>query len=241
MARSLPDGRSKPTSLFFALNVGKDSSGNVFIASGSRSGCHWTMCHVDREKKKIVYGDSLAWSVPVDLLPRLEQFIEHIYGECLSDYSVFECHTSSNVFTEREHKCGFSCASKYPLQVNRRRCTFKCLHKCPTRYTKYLRRVIMGWIGEKSINPEHVVPSSFLRPELSHESQSDSDSDLDTPRVPSSKGDIDERHNTAENNEKGLCIQGKAERAGRTESTQSSSEAEDKILDNKQLQKINGN
>ena len=117
MARSLPDGRSKPTSLFFALNVGKDSSGNVFIASGYRSGCHWTMCHVDREKKKIVYGDSLAWSVPVDLLPRLEQFIEHIYGECLSDYSVFECHTSSNVSTEREHKCGFSCASQYPLQT----------------------------------------------------------------------------------------------------------------------------
>ena len=101
--------------------------------------------------------------------------------------------------------------------------------------------MIMGWIGEKSINPEHVVPSSFLRPELSHESQSDSDSDLDTPRVPSSKGDIDERDNTAENNEKGLCIQRKAERAGRTESTQSSSEAEDKILDNKQIQKINDN
>ncbi|CAH3034135.1 unnamed protein product [Pocillopora meandrina] len=92
----------------------------------------------------------------------------------------------------------------------------------PTRYAKYLRRVIMGWIGEKSIKPEHMVPSSFLRPELSHESQSDSDSDLDTPRVLSSKGDIDERDNTAENNKKGLCIQGKAERAGRTESTQSS-------------------
>ena len=272
MARSLPDGRSKPTSLFFALNVGKDSSGNVFIASGYRSGCHWTMCHVDREKKKIVYGDSLAWSVPVALLPRLEQFIEHIYGECLSDYSVFECHTSSNVFTEREHKCGFSCASQYPLQTCSNICgvvvlimaVYACTARsffshittsgqsqavspsnvfisAPTRYAKYLRRVIMGWIGEKSINPEHVVPSSFLRPELSHESQSDSDSDLDTPRVPSSKGDIDERDNTAENNEKGLCIQRKAERAGRTESTQSSSEAEDKILDNKQLQKINDN
>ena len=272
MARSLPDGRSKPTSLFFALNVGKDSSGNVFIASGSRSGCHWTMCHVDREKKKIVYGDSLAWSVPVDLLPRLEQFIEHIYGECLSDYSVFECHTSSNVSTEREHKCGFSCASQYPLQTCSDICgvvvlimaVYACTARsffshittsgqsqavspsnvfisAPTRYAKYLRRVIMGWIGEKSIKPEHVVPSSFLRPELSHESQSDSDSDLDTPRVLSSKGDIDERDNTAENNKKGLCIQGKAERAGRTESTQSSSEAEDKILDNKQLQKINDN
>ena len=272
VARSLPDGQSKPTSLIFALNVGKDSSGNVFIASGSRSGCHWTMCHVDREKKKIVYGDSLAWSVPVDLLPRLEQFIEHIYGECLSDYSVFECHTSSNVSTEREHKCGFSCASQYPLQTCSNICgvvvlimaVYACTARsffshittsgqsqavspsnvfisAPTRYAKYLRRVIMGWIGEKSINPEHVVPSSFLRPELSHESQSDSDSDLDTPRVPSSKGDIDERDNTAENNEKGLCIQRKAERAGRTESTQSSSEAEDKILGNKQLQKINDN
>ena len=32
VARSLPDGQSKPTSLIFALNVGKDSSGNVFNA-----------------------------------------------------------------------------------------------------------------------------------------------------------------------------------------------------------------
>ena len=55
VARSLPDGRSKPTSLFFALNVGKDSSGNVFIASGSRSGCHWTMCHVDRKKENSLW------------------------------------------------------------------------------------------------------------------------------------------------------------------------------------------
>ena len=57
------------------------------------------------------------------------------------------------------------------------------------RYAKYLRRVIMGWIGEESINLDHVVSSSFLRPELRHESQSDSDSHLHTPRVPSSKGD----------------------------------------------------
>ena len=53
--------------------------------------------------------------------------------------------------------------------------------------------------------------------------------------------ETDERDNTAENNEKGLCIQRKVERAGRTESTQSSSKAEDKILDNKQLQKITDN
>ena len=57
------------------------------------------------------------------------------------------------------------------------------------RYAKYLRRVIMGWIGEESINLDHVVSSSFVRPELRHESQSDSDSHLHTSRVPSSKGD----------------------------------------------------
>ena len=36
------------------------------------------------------------------------------------------------------------------------------------RYAKYLRRVIMGWIGEESINLDHVVSSSFLRPALAH-------------------------------------------------------------------------
>lgn len=32
VAHSLPDGQSKPTSLFFGVNVGKDSSDSVFIA-----------------------------------------------------------------------------------------------------------------------------------------------------------------------------------------------------------------
>ena len=101
------------------------------------------------------------------------------------------------------------------------------------RNAKYLRRVIMEWIDEKSINTEHVVPSSFLRPELSHESQSDFDSDLDTPRVPSSKGEIND--NTAENIGMGLCIQIKVERAGRTVGAQSSNEAEQKCSLNKSL------
>ena len=35
VAHSLPDGQSKPTSLFFGVNVGKDSSDSVFIAMGS--------------------------------------------------------------------------------------------------------------------------------------------------------------------------------------------------------------
>ncbi|RMX39578.1 hypothetical protein pdam_00020814 [Pocillopora damicornis] len=88
----------------------------------------------------------------------------------------------------------------------------------PRRYAKYLRRVIMGWIGEESINLDHVVSSSFLRPELRHESKSDSDSHLHTPRVPSSKGD---KRQHRRGNGMGLCIQRKAERAGRAEGAQS--------------------
>ena len=52
VAHSLPDGQSKPTSLFFGVNVGKDSSDSVFIAMGSGWGCLGTMCHVDKEKRK---------------------------------------------------------------------------------------------------------------------------------------------------------------------------------------------
>ena len=103
----------------------------------------------------------------------------------------------------------------------------------PRRYAKYLRRVIMGRIGEESINLDHVVSSSFLRPELRHESQSDSDSH--TSRVTSSKGD---KRQHRRGNGMGLCIQRKAERAGRTEGAQSNSEAEHKILNKEQLQDI---
>ena len=109
VARSLPGGHSKPTSLFFALNVGMDSSGSVFIASGSQSCCHWTVCHVDREKKKIVYDDSLAWSVPVDHLPTLKQFIEHIYGECLFDYEqpIYMIRWDPLITTKTRHFIGW--------------------------------------------------------------------------------------------------------------------------------------
>ena len=62
-------------------------------------------------KKENNLCDSLAWSIPVDLLPRLEQFKELIYGESLFNYSAFERRTSSKVTNEQEHKCGFSCAS----------------------------------------------------------------------------------------------------------------------------------
>ena len=107
VVRSLLDGQSKPTSLFFALNVGKAGFKWQCIHCKQITG----QCAMLIGKRKIICGDSLAWSIPVDLLPRLEQFKELIYGESLFNYSAFECRTSSKVTNEQEHKCGFSCAS----------------------------------------------------------------------------------------------------------------------------------
>ena len=204
--------KPKPTSLFFFINVGKDTTGKVFIANHSKPGNHWTMCHVDAEAKRITYGDSLGWRVPFKLRDILRQFVEAFF-EDVSGYSSSSCHAAGDVNAFTNHKCGSSCASQYPLQTCTNVCgvvvllmaVYACMAnsffaylttpgQCDSmpnlfistlsQYSKYLQRVLMVWIGEGNIHPEHMVPSNFLRPYSKVDEHSDSDSDIDTPRVP---------------------------------------------------------
>ena len=47
-----------PSKVFFVLNVGW-SENVTFLGSDECRGCHWALCHVDIEGKKIIYGDPL--------------------------------------------------------------------------------------------------------------------------------------------------------------------------------------
>ena len=82
----------KPTKLMFLLNVGKDENQNVFVGSDLRRGNQWTICHVDSIAKIITYGDSMGWELPDSLSETVGGFLETLWGEGSSVYSVVCCH-----------------------------------------------------------------------------------------------------------------------------------------------------
>ena len=84
-----------------------------------RPGCHWTLCHVDIAAKKIVYGDSLAWPAPNDLLGKVDSYLKAVCkDDDVSNYSVAILHDpTSKCPKSGAHRCGDTCASFYPLQT----------------------------------------------------------------------------------------------------------------------------
>lgn len=69
-------------------------------------------------KKKIVYGDSLAWPSPDGLLNKVDGFIKAVsHDDDVSNYFFSMCHDPVNTCPRTgSHRCGDSCAKFYPLQ-----------------------------------------------------------------------------------------------------------------------------
>ena len=107
-----------PSKLVFTINVGRNESG-TFFGTDNQPGCHWTLCHVDIAAKKLVYGDSLAWPAPNDLLSKVDSYLKAVCkDDDVSNYSVTMLHDpASKCPKSGAHHCGDTCASFYPLQT----------------------------------------------------------------------------------------------------------------------------
>ena len=107
-----------PSKLLFALKVGRNERG-TFLGADDQRGCHWTLCHVDIMKKKIVYGDSLAWPFPSGFLCRVDKYLKAVCkDDDISNYSVVMLHDPQNQCPmSGMHRCGDTCANFYPLQT----------------------------------------------------------------------------------------------------------------------------
>ena len=154
-------------------------------------GTHFSMAMIDIEKKEIVYGDSLGWSPPVQLIAEVEKFYVSIFKKEMPQMEVTECHKSSS--SNHGHCCSSSCSLHYPLQRDGNICgvvaatmlSVACLRpgyfsrivECkrrpndrnsdiflanPSRFGKYLRQVMMAWISEGSISMKYLVPTLVL-------------------------------------------------------------------------------
>lgn len=175
----------KPSSLVFFVSVAL-STGKTVLASDHHRGIYWTLCQVDHSNKSVVYADTLGWQVPEGLTEKVNCFIIAVYREEITDYEMNICHKPEST-VNGHHSCTPSCA-KYPVQTCSNVCGVISMvmaavatHKedlflemisriasnneveenflqKPTRYSKYLRRVIAAWIAEKKISMEYIVP-----------------------------------------------------------------------------------
>ena len=103
--------------LLFVLNVGA-SHGKTFLGTDEHIGCHWTLCVVDLNVKRIIYGDSLGWPIPEGLVDKVKGYITAATKEDGSDYSVTMCHDSNSISPlTSSHICNQKCVQLYPLQT----------------------------------------------------------------------------------------------------------------------------
>ena len=184
----------KPSKYLFILNVGSDR-GSVYLGSDLKPGNHWTVCYVDTNRRVIMYGDSIAWERPQILLEKIAEYVHEIKDENIASYSFVYAHDPLAMGSSG-HLCRSKCVSLYPLQrcsnvcgvvalivaaiaclaPNRfnelidqavgQRCTHMSFLKDPTKYSKYLRFVLMSWFAEKRISVSHVLPKPSLLPPL---------------------------------------------------------------------------
>ena len=194
VSRRIVPLQPKPSKYFFILNVGGDD-GAVYLGSDSKPGNHWTVCYVDTDRKIIMYGDSIAWQRPEILLDKIAQFVHEIKNESIVSYSFVYAHDPLSMGSSG-HRCGSKCIHLYPLQrcsnvcgvvaliisaiaclapsffdelidrgVGQRR-TRPSFLEDPTKYSKYLRYVLMSWFADKRVNISHVLSKLPLPPPL---------------------------------------------------------------------------
>ena len=120
---TVPHSATKPDRFLFAVNVGRSSKGDTSIGSDLQRGCHWTMSLVDIDSRKIIYGDSLGWSVPHGLIDKVYSFIRLTCSADRDTFSVVLCHAPHCVNSRTgTHECNFARAQLYPFQTCRSIC-----------------------------------------------------------------------------------------------------------------------
>ena len=196
--RRILTGENVPQKLCFIANVGMHANGKTFCGSNGQQGNHWVTAMYDHSERKLIYGDSLGWPIPDSLQQKVQLFADEIYQGRSSPISLEYCHDPES-HSHGRRSCGVQCHKRYPLQTCGKVCGVVALvmaaifcHKIeflrqitanesgdespmlyltqPTKYSKYLRSVLMAWLAEKKINIDYVVTS---------DTQEDSDSNTD--------------------------------------------------------------
>ena len=196
VANHFSQGQSpKPSSLAFILNVFR-SGNDVFLGTQSQPGSHFTFCYLDTLSSTVTYGDSLGWPVPIDLQETVSQYFMSVYSIQSPDFEVVMCHDSTSFSGDSFHTCSDKCSTYYPLQTCGTICSVICMFICaiaclnhnffvfltsvqqdktypgipylqnPTKYSKFLREILVVMFGERTIDIEYLTPKYFDKYQL---------------------------------------------------------------------------
>ena len=199
--RLMSSRSDKPTRVIFLVNVGRDED-DTYIGNDINPGVHWTICILHRDTKAVVYGDSLGWKMPYDLLDKIQPYVTSLWSDKLTEYSTRYCHDPSGT-SGVEHICQATCSCFYPLQKDSSICgvvvllmaglafadnpsfnyllsndesgaepaSASLMHLTdPTLFSGYLRRVLITWFAEKTIDICYLLPAG---PQFANDEEKD--------------------------------------------------------------------
>jgi len=208
VSQKLSKSHVLPQNLCFVINVGK-SGKTCFVGSDSQPGCHWTVLFYSRSNHTLTYGDSMGWPFPDRVSVLLQTFVDCIWINSPALPTMEFCH-DVGTHENGARKCSDLC-THYPYQTCSNVCGvvalvmaaifclrdeffyYLTLHKksssipssfisSPTRYNKYLRRVLISWFSSGNIDIGFVSPRTIIPTDTSAVF-SDSEEELDVPRV----------------------------------------------------------
>ena len=154
------------------INVGKTADGSVYMGGWYNEGSHWTMALLLRSSNTLIYFDSSGWTMPEGLLEYEQSFHHGLGSQNAPLPESLYAHDPAGT-SVRGHRClEGKCITNYPFQRCSNICgvvatemmaiamidptTFSDILKMqkpyfmrnPTKYSKYLRLVLMAWISE---------------------------------------------------------------------------------------------
>nr|XP_047127553.1 uncharacterized protein LOC124808476 [Hydra vulgaris] len=178
-----------PEKLIFILNVGGNNE-KTFSGTDLNPGSHWIFAVYNSTKGNFYYCDSMGWSVPDDFLFKVKLLIRKLYLINKS-FDIIYCH-DPRTHRNGNKKCSSLCRENYPMQtcgnicgvITIIICAISCLQydyfnhilckaeiennsyiflKEPTKYSKFLRLVLMSWLISKEINLDFIFPTTIVR------------------------------------------------------------------------------
>ena len=163
------------------INVGKTADGSVYMGGWYTEGSHWTMALFMRSSNSLIYFDSSGWPMPEGFLEYVQAFNQGLSkqheplpdfmyahdpkgtsdhghrcleGKCLKNYPFQRCSHICGVVATEMMAIAMIDSSKFHSILNMKNQYFM---SDPTKYSKYLRLVMMAWMSENTIKVQYLL------------------------------------------------------------------------------------
>ena len=230
---------TKVKKLVVILHIGKKRTvvngtpeWSVFMSDDNNRGCHFAVAFVSFQENKIIYGDSLGWAAPVDLLSLVRNYSNALFNH--QNQQSFQLSYYHQPLTKGNttHSCS-SCIFEYPLQNDGNICgivamitsAIFCLSdgkeeeifqkfqflSDPSKYNKFLRYVVITWFSEEKVDLSylHTFDDTTENRELPDSNKMEEENDSEDVAYVDFQANDDVKNNVKKSSEKPLMCDAK--------------------------------